>query len=179
MARGLRIGGSFYANAAAKFWAGFFTELTRDFPDCDEAAFRCTTDHRLQPAMLDPQHALQEALEALEGTRLEDVVREAEIELEAAGPPAAVEIQLLGECKTLLACDLPIECIDNEIFPLLLVWILQWAGVSHLLWNDDVVHGAFHAHDPVRDAGFAIALQLQNTHRAEELYGRELVIRLQ
>tara|TARA_B100000809_G_scaffold253613_2_gene289811 strand:+ start:602 stop:1195 length:594 start_codon:yes stop_codon:yes gene_type:complete len=177
--RGLQIGGAFCGNSAAKFWAGFLAELARDYPNCDEAVFQCTTDRRLQPAMLDPQQGLQEGLDALAGERLEDVVREAEVELEAAGPPGAVQLQLRHAGRTILTNDLPTACMDTVIFPFLLVWILQWAGIPPKRWNDDAVHGAFRGRDPARDAGFALTLELHSAHRAEELYERKLQLRLQ
>ena len=72
---------------------------------------------------------------------------EAISELELWGPPSSVGVRIRSDDREEYAGVLPIDSIDAESWPYLLVWLLAWAVVPPSLWDLEFVHGEFAAKD--------------------------------
>jgi len=174
--KSFHVNGIRYSNAAAKFWPSLIDEVAEDFPDCTTVELSAPATGRLDRSLLFPVIALEEGIHALQGANIHDVMNDALAELELLGPPAAVRIRLLAADKELLSTELPLDCIDSETFPHLVVWPLEWAGLPPTVWNNEDLAGCFTGEDRRRGIIYEMAFGLTNTHRKEGLYRRTLSV---
>ena len=174
--KSLYVGGIRYSNAAAKFWPSLLDEVGDDFPDCSRIDLAASSATRLERSLLFPEIFLGKGLGRLKDADLQDVMKEALAELEMLGPPLAVQVTLYAGERPFLSTDLPLDCVDSETFPHLLVWPMEWARISPFEWNGGSVAGAFTAHDKNRGIEYAVAFGLANVHLSEGLYRRTLSI---
>ena len=174
--KSLHVDGIRYSNAAAKFWPSLIDEVAEDFPDCTRIELIASAASPLEPGLLFPVIALEEGLDALQRANLHDVMNDVLAELELLGPPAPVLIRLLADEKELLSTNLPLDCMDSETFPYLVVWPLKWAGLPASVWNSETLSGRFTGEDRRRGIIYGIAFSLANTHRKEGLYRRTLSV---
>ena len=176
-ARGLIIKGLKYENTAAKFWASLVAEAIEDFPEADGLELRAPCGGLLAPELLMPEAALQENIDALDGADLRQAFHDTLAELELIGPPPPIRIALLSAAGELRRMELPLDCADADLFPFLLVWLLEWAEISEFAWNGEDVHGVVAAEDMERRWRYALRFGLQNCHLSEGLYDRTLALR--
>jgi hypothetical protein len=172
----LFVRGRRYANTAAKFWASLVDEILEDTPACSRAELTALTAGPLSAKFLHPESALQDSLADLLTQDLREVMREMLAELEIVGPPGSVTVRLLDGETELLARPLPLDCVDADIFPCLLVWPLEWAGIARSTWNNEFVNGDFAAEDRRRGLLYQLSFDLRNTHVSEGLYRRCLSV---
>jgi hypothetical protein len=163
-----------YANSAAKFWLSLIEEVRHDFPQCSAFEVEGSTAGLLSPEQLHPELEFERDIQRLWHASMEEMLRETMAQIELMGPPGTVRIRLLADEAELLARELPTECVDTEIFPYLVVWLLQWSGVSALGWNEAKVEGRFTAVDRVRERMYQVSLVLSNEHLCEGLFRRRL-----
>lgn len=148
-ARALIIGGVRFTNAAARFWASLLGEVAGDYPDCNALVFETLAGTVLTRDLLFPEMALQRELDRLQPTvRIEQALKEALAEFEIFGPPGTVQLRLLADDREIKRCELPLDCVDADIFAYLLVWLMEWAELPASQWNSDRVEGIFPVHDP-------------------------------
>ena len=148
-ARTLIIGGVRFTHAAARFWASLLNEVAADYPDCNALVFETMAGTVLTRDLLFPEIALQRELDRLQPTvPIEQALKEALTELEIFGPPGAVQISLLADDREIRRCQLPLDCVDADIFAYLLAWLMEWAEIPTSQWNSDRVEGAFPVRDP-------------------------------
>lgn len=161
-----------YNNSAAKFWYGLIDEINTDFPDCMEIELLSKSSGQLNRALLHPELNLERDLEQLLFIDLAAEIKNTIAELEILGPPSAVHIRLLSEGKEIISRDLPVDIIDSEIFPSLIVWPLEWAGIPDLFWNNEILEGNIHIADKKDAHAFNIAFSLGAKHISEGLLQR-------
>ena len=179
-ARALTVDGVCWTHTAAKFWAALLQEVAADHPDCTTLLFESLSGAELTRALLFPEQALQRALDRSPPfADLRQALREALADLELYGLPGSVRLTLLGSrpsgsgaqgAPVLLQRDLPLDCVDADIFAYLAVWLLEWAGLPESRWADPVLQGEY----AVRLSGVRPALRLrihfERRHLSEGLY---------
>jgi hypothetical protein len=174
--KSLHVAGLRYANAAAKFWPSLIDEVAEDFLDCTAIELAAPSGSPLERSLLFPVLNLDDEIRALRGRSVRQAMKETLAELELLGPPAPVQVRLLKGETEILSAELPLDCIDSETFPYLLVWPLEWAGLPHVIWNNETLDGRFTGEDRRRGITYGIAFSLTNTHRKEGLYRRTLSV---
>jgi len=176
-ARSLVVHGERFTNSAAKFWPALIDELAADHPHCDAIILEMLTDPVLDRELLFPVQSLQRELDRYQGRKdFGKELREALSQFAMIGPPGAVQARLLAGATQIAVCDLPLDCVDADVFPCLLVWLLEWAEISQSLWNNPTVSGAFQAWDHERKISYRLQFDLGNEHISEGLYRRTLTL---
>lgn len=181
-ARALIIGGVRFTHAAARFWASLLSEVAADYPDCNALVFETLAGTVLTRDLLFPEMALQRELDNLHPTvPIEQALKEALAEFEIFGPPGAVQLSLLADDREIRRCQLPLDCVDADIFAYLLTWLMEWAEIPASLWNSDRVAGAFPVRDPDlpegRDtASGQVQFEFTRKHISEGLYRWRLLM---
>lgn len=166
-----------FDNAAAKFWSTLLDELVELFPACNEISIEADCGGLLNPELLNPEKSLQAEAEQLKNADARRLFNEIVAALEVIGPPCPVRIVLRGGGIELEARDLPVDCIDAEIVPFLLVWLLEWGSLVEYAWNNERVAGEFQAEDRARNLEYSFAFALQSRHLSEGLFHRRLDLR--
>lgn len=173
----LSVQGSAFSNSAAKFWSSLIDEVCSDHPDCDTIILDTLTDTVLSRDLLFPQAALQHELDRhVPFENIRQALRAALADFELIGPPDSVRVRLLSGGVERKKCDLPLDCVDADIFPCLLVWLLEWSEISELIWNHDSVEGSFDASDSDRALQYHLRIALSNEHVSEGLFRRTLTM---
>lgn len=163
-----------YSNTAAKFWPSLIDEVREDFPDCSMIELAASTSADLGPEQLFPEIIFERDIHHLLTMDMEEVMRNTLAELEILGPPSSVQIRLLSGEEELLSSALPLDCIDAEIFPFLIVWLLEWAGIPESQWNNEFLQGDITAEDTRRRLVYQMSFSLKNSHLSEGLYRRSI-----
>ena len=182
-ARALIIGGVRFTHAAARFWASLLSEVAADYPDCNALVFETLAGTILTRDLLFPETALQRELDRLQPTvPIEQALKEALAEFEIFGPPGAVQLSLLANDREMRRCQLPLDCVDADIFAYLLTWLMEWAELPESQWNSDRVEGAFPVRDPdlpeSRDTTSGrVQFEFTRLHISEGLYRWRLLVR--
>ena len=177
-ARGWVVHGMRYANSAAKFWSSLLDELAADYPGCDALELDVLTDANLERDLLFPESVLQHELDRRQSLlSIEEALRETLSQFDLIGPPGAVHVRLLGDGVETKRCDLPLDCVDADIFPCLLVWLMEWSEIPQCLWNNPSVSGDVSARDRQRSVRYRLQFELINKHVSEGLYQRTLTLR--
>jgi len=177
-ARGdLFVEGVRYANTAAKFWPTLVDEVQEDFPDCTVIEISASLGEDLARKHLFPELAFERELKRLLTSDIHQVMQDVVAEIEILGPPAAVSVRLLCGEREILSRDLPLDCIDAEILPYVLVWLLEWARIPESCWNDETVGGSITAEDRKRHLVYDVLFTLTSRHLSEGLYRRCLFVR--
>ena len=170
-ARTLIIGGVRFTHAAARFWASLLSEVAADYPDCNALVFETMSGTVLTRDLLFPEIALQRELDRLQPTvPIEQALKEALTELEIFGPPGAVQISLLANDREIRRCQLPLDCVDADIFAYLLTWLMEWAELPESQWNNDCVEGVFPVRDPDSTVSGRVQFKFTRSHISEGLY---------
>ncbi len=177
-ARGFVVRGARFVNSAAKFWPSLVDEWAADYPACDALVLEMLTDLALDRDLLFPETALQRELDQRrEPGDWRAALRESLAQCDLIGPPGAVHVRLLAGAVAKKACDLPLDCVDADIFPCLLVWLLEWAEIPHCLWNDPELNGEFCARDCEREISYRLQFNLIREHVSEGLFRCALTLR--
>ena len=172
----IHIGGTAYANSAAKFWPGLVDEAADEFAGSSVIRLTWTSDRPLERDSLYPEKLLEQELERW---GLADTAREMErtmTELAVFGPPTPVRITVSGADRELHAGELPLDCVDSEVVLFLTAWLLEWAGVPDFAWNQQSAVGELIAEDRERKRQYRLAIDLRNQHLSEGLYQRTLSV---
>jgi len=175
--KGLIIKGLPYRNTASRFWSSLWDEVLEDFVDSDGLVLSALSGGELEPDLLSPEIALQESLETLENEDLDEIFHDTLMELELLGPPATVKATFVRGEEEIESRELPLDCVDAELFPFLLVWLLEWAEISEFAWNNERVFGDFCAEDPRRHLVYKVQFCIENTHISEGLFERKMTMR--
>lgn len=171
------VGGVRYANSAAKFWPLFLDEIQVRHPHADGLTLAAPGDGPLHPGLLMPEQTLAESLERMnKDTDFNVAMRSIAAELEVTGPPSAVTLAIVSGEKLLENEELT-DFLDAEIFPFLLVWLLEWSCLKEAAWNRPSLRGDFRADDVDRCVRYRIRFQLKNRYLSEGLFRRSLVLR--
>jgi hypothetical protein len=168
-----------YDNTAAKFWSALIDEVLGEYPACDEIVLRGSSGGLLSPELLNPEASLQRELDRLKDVDLRKTFDEIVAAMEVLGPPCGVVLSLRVRGVPLASRELPLDCLDAEILPFLLAWLLEWANLAEFAWNGEHVKGEFAAEDRERHLRYRIAFQLANRHLSEGLFDRELDLAFQ
>ncbi|MCG2659660.1 MAG: hypothetical protein L6437_05385 [Kiritimatiellae bacterium] len=177
-ARALIIGGVRFTHAAARFWASLLSEVAADYPDCNALVFETMAGTVLTRDLLFPEMALQRELDRLQPTvPIEQALKEALAEFEIFGPPGAVQLSLLADDREMRRCQLPLDCVDADIFAYLLTWLMEWAELPESQWNSDRMEGVFPVRDPDGAASGRVQFEFTRKHISEGLYRWRLLMR--
>ncbi len=177
-AKALDINGSRYPNSAAKFWSSLLDEVCSDYPECDTLVLDFLSPIELSRDLLFPERSLQRQMDQCRGELdLEQAMRDAIADYALYGPPGIVRLRLLAGSRVKHSCELPSDCVDADLFPHLLVWLLEWARIPECLWNLPEVQGGFSADDRERSLRYDLDFTLEKTHVSEGLLRRELTVR--
>ncbi len=170
-ARALLINGVRYTHAAARFWASLISEVSTDYPDCNSLVFETLAGTILSRDLLFPEMALQRELDRLNPeVPIEQAIKEALVEFEIFGPPGAVQLSLMAEEREMRRYQLPLDCVDADIFAYLLSWLMEWAEIPESQWNNDRVEGAFLVRDPDSPLSGRVQFEFTRHHISEGLY---------
>jgi hypothetical protein len=170
------VGSQRFSNSAAKFWPSLLDEIQPKYPGCSRIELTASCCGALEARRLHPEIELQESIAELMHCNLKQVVRDTIAALELFGPPGPVEVRLMADQREILRSTLPIDTVDAEIFPYLLVWLLKWADIPERDWNNPRIDGHFVARDTRRDMSYEITFTLENRHLSEGLYRRTLIL---
>jgi hypothetical protein len=166
----LVVAGQRYTNSAAKFWAGLLLDaLVRD-PDCNLIELASWLTRPLTRTYLYPDRLLSKGLDLDEGFSLRKVIADAVAEMDLLGPPASVQIRLLAPGRVILNWEPLPAFVDAELFPFLLVWLLEWGQVPEAVWNSERITGSLSASDRRFRWTYDIAFTLQSRHESEGLH---------
>jgi hypothetical protein len=177
-ARALLIGGVRFTHAAARFWASLLSEVAADYPDCNALVFETLAGTVLTRDLLFPEMALQRELDRLQPTvPIEQALKEALAEFEIFGPPGTVQLSLLADDREMRRYQLPLDCVDADIFAYLLTWLMEWAELPESQWNSDRVEGAFPVRDPDSTVSGRVQFEFTRSHISEGLYRWRLLMR--
>jgi hypothetical protein len=108
---------------------------------------------------------------------IEQALKEALAEFEIFGPPGAVQFSLLADDREIRHWQLPLDCVDADIFAYLLVWLMEWAELPASQWNSDRVEGVFPVRDPDSAASGRVQFEFTRRHISEGLYHWRLWMR--
>ncbi len=170
------VGDVSYANSAAKFWSSFLDDVQTRHPCADCLTLSAPSEGPLHPGLLMPEQTLAESLERIDlHTDFDVVMRSIAAELEAVGLPPAVTLAVMAGDKLLEDQELT-DFLDAEIFPFLLVWLLEWSCLKEAAWNRSRLRGDFSAEDSGRGVCYRIKFLLKNRHLSEGLFRRSLVM---
>jgi hypothetical protein len=174
--RALYVNGVRHATSAAKFWPALIDEIRLDFPHCDRFELSAPGGGLVNPSHLFPEQELAHELENLDETDLERAILGTIAEMELFGPPPPVQARLFAGERELLARALPEDCLDGDILPYLIAWLLAWAGVPETQWEGDRLTGGFSATDRGRHLLYTVAFDFTQTHLSEGLYQRAVSV---
>lgn len=176
MTRALVVSEVRYDNSAAQFWPAFFGEVRQRHPAADRIVLSAHGNGPLHPGLLMPEHELSQALERIDAsTDFAVALNSIAAEVEAAGPPERVEVSVFG-AETLLEKQTVADYLDAEIFPFLLVWLLEWSRLNEAAWNRPRLRGGFTADDPDRPLRYRVGFVLESRHLTEGLFHRSLTL---
>ncbi len=167
-----------FTHSAAKFWSSLFDEIAEDFPTCDQIVMESCDGERYRAKHLYPELDLAGAAASVAGQSFADCLRSIAIEMEVCGYPTPVRINLYSGDDELLSRNLPLDCVDADLFPHLVVWLLEWSGAPEPAWNNDALFGSISARDRRRQKAYAFEFELQSAHLHEGLIARSLTILL-
>ena len=164
-------------NSAAKFWPSLVDEVCGEYPDCTRVELSAPATAPLEFEDLFPVWSLQKDIDEHKDTDIRQAMARTLAELELLGGPSPVTLRLLCADTELLATDLPQDCLDSETFPFLLVWLLEWAGLHHSEWNEDLSEGELTMVNRERRLRYLLAFELRHEHLSEGLYRRTVTLR--
>jgi hypothetical protein len=170
------VGERYFANTAAKFWPRLIEEVVRAYPRFTVVALNALATGELDSDQLYPDRALERDLRRLVKTSLTASMEKVIAELDLFGPPAAVAIRIFQEDEEAYADVLPLDSVDADTWPNLLVWLLAWAEVPASQWNPEFVQGEFEAEDPDRGTRYAVTFDLDNRLIDRGFYQRTLLL---
>jgi len=175
---GFFVRGAEYGNTAARFWMALLDEVSVDFPECVEMELSAPTSTPLVPEQLYPDLEFQAVMKRLEDTDFREGIRGILAEMELFGPPAPVMIHLRQENCEILSKGLPTDYVDAEIFPYLVVWLLEWARISAETWNNEYISGSFDVTDKRGQLAHDIEFSVTTDHLSEGLYRKSVAMRM-
>jgi hypothetical protein len=159
-----------YTNSAAKFWMSFFCDVSRRFCGRVTLEFSTFREGELNATQLYPAIELQKSLESLSNMDTHKLFMQALAEIEMCGEPYPVRISISSDGMQVCSAEFPPEYLDSEIFPYLIVWMLEWAELPSFMWNQPVVTGEFIANGKNGKNNYHIRFELHNTDLGEALY---------
>jgi hypothetical protein len=172
----LVVGRKRHTNTAAKFWAGMLAEAIRGHPSCTRMEFVSSIGQPLDSNLLHPERALSDAVRRYAQKDLRQAIRQTLVEMALLGAPAPVQFRLLAGRRVLLPWQPLPDFVDTDVFPYLLVWLLEWAGIPELLWNNRSIEGRFEAEDRGLKRQYSLTFELQTEHLSEGLYRQTLAL---
>ena len=175
---GLTISGVDEPNTAARFWCARVDEVSVDFPECVEIELSAPTSGTIDGEFLHPERELERALQQLEQEDFRESIRDILAEMELFGPPAPVMIAIREENAEILSKGLPIDCVDADVFPYLVAWLLEWSHVAVEDWNNEMVKGSFDLLDEKGNFAYDVELTITREHLSEGLYRHMVLLRL-
>jgi len=163
-------GGVFHSNSATRFWSGLVEELLRRFPAGEQFELIVCPACDLLPDMLFPGRLDVTQWEGIADEELRRQFSRTLAELEVLGEPPVVRLRVLDSTAQCVSdTNLSPECVDADLFPFLLVWLLKWAGIPESDWNNDGLSGKFEAESLPGNRRFHLGFHLATENVAEEL----------
>lgn len=164
------------ANTAARFWATLLHEIRWGFPEYDRLELQALCSSALSPALLDPAASLGREIERLKTQDVRGILFDTIAQLAIEGPPPPVRARILAGGRPTMERDIPRDCLDAELFPYFLAWLLEWAGITRHLWDAESLHGGFTAAAGA-SRPYAVRFEARSRHLSEGLYERTVALR--
>jgi len=171
------VNGVRYTNSAAKFWPRLVDEVLEDFPGATSIALTSYAGGALEHEVLYPEIAFERDLNRLLFTNLAEAMQRVMAELELMGTPGSVALRVMEKEQEILLRELPLDCVDAEIFPYLVAWPLEWAGIPESRWNDACLAGRLMIEDRARKRAYDLDFELTGKHLSEGLYEKSIAVR--
>lgn len=178
-AKALHVRGFPFSNTAAKFWTCLLDEVAADYPPRSRIELSALSGGLLIPDLLSPEAGLQRDMEQLGSDTVRDAFDDALAALSIIGPPPGVCLRVVPPPDQGQAQEFALDYLDAEILPFLLVWLLEWARVPDMMWNETSVRGGIDAEDRERGIRYLVAFELAAQHISEGLYRRDVVVNFQ
>ena len=173
-AKELYIRGFPYANTAAKFWTSVLDEVFAAYPQGTALEMAASSGGLLMPTLLMPELILQRGMDRLAAQGDQETLQDAIAVLELTGPPGSISLRMIPPGKNAAPQAIELDYLDADLLPFLLAWLLEWASIPDVLWNQPRVRGAFAGDDPSRRFRYLVAFELRSRLLGEELYHRNL-----
>ncbi|MDD4870833.1 MAG: hypothetical protein PHR77_09760 [Kiritimatiellae bacterium] len=171
------INGIRFTNSSAKFWYGLLEEVIKDFAGCNEIELSSSSSDELTHEFLFPETALEKDLRKLLHADIESEIKKTMAELEIMGPPPPVHIRLLSGEMEIISRDLPLDIIDSEIFSYMAVWLLKWADIPEIQWNNKHIEGSFCMKNWKHTLVYCMSFIMEKQHLSEGLFLRSICIK--
>jgi hypothetical protein len=178
-AKALHVRGVRFENTAAKFWTCLFDEVLADFPPQTIVEMSALCGGPLVPDLLVPVNSLQRDMEKLDADAVQDAFNDALAALAVIGPPPNVVLRLAPPPDRGEAHEFLLDYLDAEVMPFLLAWLLEWAGIPDVSWNERRVRGIVTGEDHDRGFLYRASFELHAHHLSEGLYRRRVVMRFE
>lgn len=173
----LHVRGIPYGNTAAKFWSTLFDEVGDDFAEGTDIELEALTGGLLVPDLLSPEALLQRDIEKFNADNVQQAFTDALNALAVIGPPSGVRMRLRASDGRALGDPIELDYLDAELLPYLVAWMLEWAGLPDVLWNEPEVKGEFQGEDLDRGLIYKVTFELQSRHLSEGLFDRTIKAR--
>jgi hypothetical protein len=175
-AKALHVRGFKFENTAAKFWTCLWDEVAADFPPHTVIELSALCGGLLAPDLLVPANSLQRDIEQLDAESARDAFNDALAALAIVGPPPTVLLRLIPPPEAGSSHEMTLDCLDAEILPFLLVWLLEWASVPDTAWNEEAVRGHVAGQDRERGFQYGVSFEIHTRHVSEGLYHRNAML---
>lgn len=166
----ISVRGCVYSNSAAKFWDALAGEIEAVYPVAS-MALTCLSGEILSRDLLFPAVQLEAFANNAE-TCAGDELAAALADCALLGPPSGVNIEIRSGGRLAHVQELPRDCVDADIFPYLLCWLLAWSDIDPGEWNAPRVRGCFTARARPSMRTWHFRLCLTSTHLSEGLFRR-------
>ena len=175
-AKAIHVRGFPFSNTAAKFWTCLFDEVAADYPEQSRIELSALSGGLLVPDLLTPETGLQRDMDQLGSDAVRNAFDDAMTALSIIGPPPGVCLRVVPPPEQGVSQEFALDYLDDEILPFLLVWLLEWANVPDMLWNEPSVRGGIDAEDRDRGLRYLVAFDLKAQHLSEGLYRRDVAV---
>lgn len=158
-----------YRNSAAKFWTALADEALKLYPPGVVIELAVLSSVRLTRKLLFPHLVTDEDLADPLGRTPGDALSALAGELDLVGPPGSVTVLARRGPTEFYRGALPPDCLDGETFPYVVVWLVEWAGISPGDWNAEAVSGEIGGEDPGTGRRFHLPFTIRRRCAAEGL----------
>ena len=167
--------GKKYKNSSVSFWSSLICEARCRFPSAKKIIIESAPAVLLDVSMLFPGKLDLTSLDLSAHADLLKQYCSILNEMEIYGEPSSIRLKILDSADELIKYTyISPSVADAELFPFFLVWLLYWAKISPLKWNNDFLSGNFDAYLGAVQEGMRfmqIFFELQKINIHEELTG--------
>lgn len=131
-----------YKNSAVGFWSALLCEVRHRFPRAHKIIIDSCPAFPLDSSLLHPSEV---DISYLDSCSLSDIRQHyADIlsEMEIFGEPSPIYLGIWDKYENkIINTRVADSVVNSEVFPMLLVWLLYWAGLPENCWNEVFLKG--------------------------------------